>query len=68
MTDLLLAVDIAEVIARAANDPAAIDIDQKASALVEAHPEARSTQEEVAEALLVERTDAGVIPPKPSEF
>jgi hypothetical protein len=61
MPTLPLAVDIAEVVAKATDSPAPLDVDAAADALLKAHPEAQVSREAVAEALRVEAEDAGVL-------
>jgi hypothetical protein len=65
MSDLPLAVDIAETVTQAASDGEMLDTPSVADALLAAHPEAGATREAVLEALHQEGAAAGVIPPKP---
>ena len=68
MSKLPLAVEIADVVSGAADEPGPFDLEDMADRLCAEHPEAGATRSEVAEALLAEGVAAGVIPPKPREL
>ncbi len=53
-TVLPLAVAIADVIRRAAEERAPVEVEERAAELLHDHPEAEATHQEVVEALIVE--------------
>jgi hypothetical protein len=68
MPTLPLAVDIADIVTKAANGPEPLNIDAAADALLEAHPEADVARDDVVLALVGEGAVTGAVPPKPASF
>ncbi|WP_353642941.1 hypothetical protein [Mesorhizobium sp. WSM2239] len=59
-SNLPLAVDIADTVARAKEKHSPVDVHAKAKELHEAYPDADATHSDIAEVLLDETKDAGV--------